>query len=303
MQLTIEKNQKELKEHGNYGFPVCVSEESITLYEGSSFLWHWHPEIEFTIILNGKMEYCINEQQHILNTGDGLFGNANTLHSGYMLDHNSCDYISITFHPRFIYGYENSLLQTKYVDFILRNAEWSSLKLAPAIDWQQEIIKDLQHMYALAKRPSDDFELTFHLILSRIWKRLYRYYSALPTTSVKNGDQWHRLKHILSFIQEHYMEPVTLDDIASSINICKSECCRFFKKHMNMTLFDYLLFFRVQQSLPLLLHGDSIVSIAGRSGFSDPCYYGKIFKRYMHCSPTQYRRLHLPESIDTINKQ
>ena len=50
--------------------------------------------------------------------GEGIFCNSNALHAGYMIDDQDCNYISVTFHPKFIYGYENSILQTKYVDFI-----------------------------------------------------------------------------------------------------------------------------------------------------------------------------------------
>jgi AraC-like DNA-binding protein len=57
-----------------------------------------------------------------------------------------------------------------------------------------------------------------------------------------------------------------------------------------MTLFDYLLYYRIQQSLPLLKGGGSITDIAGTVGFSNPCYYGKIFRRYMNCSPREYRQ-------------
>lgn len=42
----------------------------------------------------------------------------------------------------------------------------------------------------------------------------------------KNMD---RLKTMLSYIQNHYTEKITLADIAEEINICQSECCRFFK--------------------------------------------------------------------------
>ena len=65
--------------------------------------------------------YYVNDRKYLLSEGEGLFGNSNTLHSGYMKDGQDCDYLSVTFHPRFIYGYENSLLQTKYVDFITSN--------------------------------------------------------------------------------------------------------------------------------------------------------------------------------------
>lgn len=86
------------------------------------------------------------------------------------------------------------------------------------------------------------------------------------------------------------MEKITLDDIAAQIHICKSECCRFFKKHMRESLFDYLLYYRVEKSLPLLAENQlSITEISAQTGFSSPGYFSRIFREQMHCSPTQYR--------------
>ena len=76
----------------------------------------------------------------------------------------------------------------------------------------------------------------------------------------------------------------------SDAGLCKSECCRFFKKYMRMTIFDYLLSTRIQNSLPLLMNGENITTIAGLVGFSSPAYYGQIFKRYMGMSPSQYKK-------------
>lgn len=64
-----------------------------------------------------------------------------------------------------------------------------------------------------------------------------------------------------------------------------------------MTIFDYLLSTRIQNSIPLLMDGENITTIAGLVGFSSPAYYGQIFKRYMGMSPSQYKRMppsHLP---------
>ena len=62
MQINIEENQKEIKEHGSYSFPLNVAVEHIESYEQGAFLWHWHPEIEITKIVSGEMEYHINEK-------------------------------------------------------------------------------------------------------------------------------------------------------------------------------------------------------------------------------------------------
>ncbi len=295
MQLHTEKDQKEIKKHGNYEFPVHISLEKIQSYEQNSFPWHWHPEIELTWIMSGQIEYFVNDEKYFLKEGDGLFCNSNSLHSGYMKDGKDCSYLSVTFHPRFIYGYENSLLQTKYVDFIISNESWHSLRLKAETDWHQDIISRIRHIYQMLQSPPPDYELRVHLILAEIWQKLYLYYSSLPVSGQQPQKNLTRLKDILSFIQEHYARELTLDEIAEHVNICKSECCRFFKKYMKMTIFEYILFLRIQNSLPLLRAGESITKIAGMTGFSTSAYYGQIFKRYMGCSPSKYRKEHMGE--------
>lgn len=295
MQLHIEKDQKEIKRHGNYEFPVHLSLEKIQSYEQASFPWHWHPEIELTWIMSGQIEYLVNDKKYLLKEGDGLFCNSNSLHSGYMKDGQDCNYLSLTFHPRFIYGYENSLLQTKYVDFITSNESWHSLGLESETDWHRDIIGQIRKIYHMSQTPPPDYELRVHLILAEIWQKLYSYYNSLPASEHHPQKHLTRLKDILSFIQEHYAQELSLDEIAEHVNICKSECCRFFKKYMKMTIFDYILFLRVQNSLPLLREGESITKIASMTGFSTSAYYGQIFKRYMGCSPSRYRKEHMGE--------
>lgn len=296
MQLYTEKDQKEIKKHGNYEFPVHISLEKIQAYEQNSFPWHWHPEIEFTWIMSGQIEYFVNDKKYLLSEGEGLFGNSNSLHSGYMVDKTYCSYVSVTFHPRFIYGYENSLLQTKYVDFITSNESWHSLKLQKDVEWHQEILEQIQEIYRLSQTLAPDYELRVHLILTGVWQKLYQYYNSLPASEQQPQKHLTRLKDILSFIQEHYSQELTLNEIADHVNICKSECCRFFKKYMKMTIFDYILFLRIQNSLAPLREGESVTKIASMSGFSSPAYYGQIFKRYMGCSPSRYRKDHMEET-------
>ena len=292
IRIQTEKNRKEVKQHGDYKFPVNISPEAIQSYEQHAFMWHWHPEIELTWFVSGQMEYVINDQNYLVHAGQGMFCNSNALHAGYMIDEQDCDYISITFHPRFIYGYENSILQTKYVDFITSNDFWSSLVLKPEISWQNEIIENIKEIYKLSQinPTSPDFELRVHIIICEIWHRLYQYYVQLSQDTPQPQKHLQRLRDILSYIQAHASEDVSLEDIASHAGLCKSECCRFFKKYMKMTIFDYLLSTRIQNSLPLLLEGENITTIASLVGFSSPAYYGKIFKRYMGISPSQYRK-------------
>ena len=288
MQIIIQNNQKELKEHGNYAFPVNISIEEIQSYEQGAFLWHWHPEIELTLIMSGEIEYQVDDTTYVLRQGNGLFCNSNSLHSGHMYKGQNCTYLSITFHPRFLYGYENSILNTKYVNFITSNELWASLVLEKSISWQKEVLDCIKKIYEMSLKQPNDFELQTHMLLLSIWQRLYRHFSEQPKPASKPKHHLQRLRDILAFIENHYNQEISLEDVAKTANICKSECCRFFKKHMGLTIFDYILYLRIQNSLPLLKKNDSITEVAAMVGFSSPSYYSQIFKRYMKCTPMEY---------------
>ena len=238
MQIIIQKNQKELKEHGNFAFPVNISIEEIQSYEEGIFLWHWHPEVELTLVLSGEIEYQVDDTTYILTSGDGLFCNSNSLHSGHMRNERECTYLSITFHPRFLYGYENSILQTKYVSFITTNEFWSSLLLKGSVSWQQEVLACMKEIYELSKEPDSDFEMQVHMLLMNIWHKFYRHFSTQPNNEKKPKHHLQRLRDIIAFIEEHYNQEIALEDVAKSASICKRECLRFFKKHMGMNIVD-----------------------------------------------------------------
>ena len=131
MQLQLDNNKKELKSHGTYAFPVNVSYEQLSRYERKSFLWHWHKEIELTILLQGEMQYQVNDTIYHLQAGEGLFCNSNRLHTGSSCHDSDCIYISTTFHPRFLYGYEDSVIQNKYLNTITKHPGLHSLLRFP----------------------------------------------------------------------------------------------------------------------------------------------------------------------------
>ena len=99
-----------------------------------------------------------------------------------------------------------------------------------------------------------------------------------------------RLQEIIAYLQDHYSENITLDEISGHINICKNECCRFFKKYMNMTIMEYLTVLRIQNSLPLLKQEESVTRAANLVGFASPAYFCQMFKRHMGMKPKEYQK-------------
>lgn len=290
MQLQINQEKKEIKQHGSFDFPVRISEENLASYERGSFFWHWHPEIELTLILDGSMDYQVNENIYRLQKGQGLFCNANMLHAGKAYNDLNCIYAAITFDPKIIYGFESSLVQNKYVMPLVKNTSLSSMVFDSEIDWQKDILSSIESIWKTSQFPEETSEFEIQQALSHIWMTLYKHVPKEESAGTMVARDQDRLRTMLSFIHSHYSEKVTLDDLAKEVNLCKSECCRFFKKHMQMSIFDYLMKYRIEKSLPLLQNtNDHITDISLRTGFLNSCYFSKVFKQEMGCSPRDYR--------------
>ena len=299
MQLKTNNNRKELKTHGTYEFPVDISLETLSRYDTGAFSCHWHPEIELTLVVSGEIEYMINENLYHLHEGDVVFCNSNALHTGHMHNHNDCQYISIAFNPRIIYGFESSTIQTKYITPLISNTMFSSSYFNSDNVETKNILSHIKNIYTLNQEKKDGYELEIQHLLLLVWIDIYQRasnYSMLQSDSVylANAVKIKHLKAIFDYIHLHYDEIITLDNIGNAANLSKGECCRFFKKHTNQSIFDYILYYRIEKSLPLLISRNmTITEIACATGFSTTSYYSKIFKKLMNFTPKEYQKLYL----------
>ena len=76
-------------------------------------------------------------------------------------------------------------------------------------------------------------------------------------------------------------------------NICKSNCSVLFHKYVCQTPISYLTRYRLNQSINLLFHTDmSITEISYEVGFNSTSYYSEMFKKYYHCTPREYLKIH-----------
>ncbi len=94
------------------------------------------------------------------------------------------------------------------------------------------------------------------------------------------------------YIEEHYMEPVKLEEIARHVGLNETYLSSIFKKQMGKSLIDYLTYTRVQHAKELLINRNkSVNEIAEEVGFNDAKYFTKRFKKYTGVSPNEYRKL------------
>lgn len=291
MQITTNQFQKELKRHGEDAFPLLVSHERLSRYESGSFLWHWHPEIELTLILNGEMMYKVNHFSFHLREGDILFGNANVLHSGCMLQNQDCQYISITLDPKLIYGFLESAIYQKYVEPLIQDFSLPAIHFNHTEEWHCSVSDIVKSIIRIYEGKADFYELDLVIELQALLRTILA--NNPPSVDYTSRDRlaYNRIREIMTYIETHYMDKIQLKDIAGHLHLCTSECSRLFKRYMKISLITYLQEYRIDRSLEYLMDMEnSITDTAAKAGFSDSNYYAKVFEKIKGCSPRNYRK-------------
>lgn len=99
-----------------------------------------------------------------------------------------------------------------------------------------------------------------------------------------------KFTELMDYIDEHYMEDLTLENIADEIGFSKFHFSRLFKQYTNFTFCDYLTHRRIKAAQALLCNEElSITEIALQSGFSSISTFNRIFKQETGCTPSEYR--------------
>lgn len=295
-QLKVDQRGYDLKSHGEFDFPFRSSQVKITYYEGSRFATHWHPELEFTLILKGSLFYQVNDRTYELRTGDGIFANSGALHSAWQTNGNRCTYVPITIDPALIYSSEQDAIYQKYIDRLVHDEHFASLYLNQELPRHQKILGLLADCHQNFSEAASGFELRIKSNLYLLWEELFLEYEDFSKFQQYGpSDVWQTqyVKTALRFIKEHYQEKITLSDIAKCCGLSREELCRKFRKSTRQSPIEFLMHYRIRRSLKLLMDSNhNITQVAINSGFQSPSYYSELFRHYMGMTPSEYVKSH-----------
>ena len=247
---------------------------------------HWHEDLQFIYVISGTICVKTLEEEEILSAGEGIFINKNVVHLVDKID--ACKYKSFLFPDYFLSFYPSSPAM-KLTQDITDNTGITLTVLYDKKEWCRKVLDILRELVVIEENEKD--ELYSYEVLSRLsalWLVMLRNLS--NTEQIPENVTSIRTRKFLQFIETHYSEDVTLDELAGSAGVSKSECLRCFKTALQTTPYKYLMDYRLSKAARLLKETDMTVSeIAIQTGFNGQSYFGKCFKEKMHCSPSEYR--------------
>lgn len=95
---------------------------------------------------------------------------------------------------------------------------------------------------------------------------------------------------IENYIKAHYMDDISMHDLARVMNYSDAHFCKLFKQCFKVNFTAYLTEYRIGIAKKMLEDPRlNIKDIGNASGYTDSNYFARVFKRIAGCTPTEYR--------------
>lgn len=284
--VKINKDNSEILSYDEAGIPIYIREGYLSAYPDFRALCHWHEDIEFIYIVDGQMDYFINGKNVTLKKDTAIMVNSSRLHYGYSTNKEECQFYCIILHPSLITT--NKKLYSKFIEPITNNPVLDYI-LFDSDDEGIRILKDIVKQKTSAL-PSYELNVisSFHVL----WNQIYNRVSLQYCNHHENMDMdLTSQRQMVSYIYQNYANNISLDDIALAGKVCRSKCCKIFKKYVGQSPMDFLNSYRLECSQHLLLTTTlSITEICISCGFNHLSYFSKQFQTKYGCTPRSYRK-------------
>ncbi len=293
--IETDENMMETLRYYKGEMPVIRLDNCFDDYRNGEMACHWHPEFQFGLLLRGELEYSffqspVSKIQRVIRPGEGFFINSRVLHSCRQLAAGT-EIFTFGMVPGFFVSPLFGNLYQKIVFPILHSRAFGFF-LSKEKKEEAEMLELYRRFHNLC--PEDiDYELNSMELICRIWKgvfqRLNGQKSFLPDRSM-DFSHVGRIHKMLAFIQTHYQEPLSVDQIAQAGEVSRRECFRCFRSLINQTPMEYLNQYRLSVAAHLLSSGSQpLASISESCGFENISYFTKLFKRRFGMTPGQFR--------------
>lgn len=162
----------------------------------------------------------------------------------------------------------------------------------------REMFRLLSQIYEEAQESQPGYEIAMRAYCALLYTNLLRrmakqedIQTVLTEAESSNADI---ICRALTYIEEHYQEPISMQQVASEYNVNYYYFSRIFKQYTHQGFRDYVMNFRVNMARKMLLQtNDSITSIALNCGFETISYFIKKFQEVTGMTPKNFRKQYI----------
>lgn len=288
--ILVDSARRELEKHGTETFPMTVNHDDLWSFEGKNVPIHWHNDLEINLIREGEAVFQVYQKSYRVRTGEGFLLNRNVPHSCSSPGNEHVRYSTILVRPDFLYGDFGSDVERKCFQPFLQNSAIPCIHLTGFDENGKEILQKLNQVEEAFDRKRFCYELKIKGLLCEAFAMiLYGYRQELTKFVPANLQELERLEKMLNYLNMHFTEVISLQDLADQVHLSREVCCRLFKKMTGKTITGYLEEYRVNKSFSLVQSGQySMTQITEMVGFSNPSRFASAFRKRFGCNPGEY---------------
>ncbi|MEJ1237763.1 AraC family transcriptional regulator [Chryseolinea sp. T2] len=262
--------------------------------------WHFHPEFQLFIVLEGTGTRFIGDSVHPFRKGDVVFTGPNLPHvwrsDQEYFTHNeglSTEGIVIYFHEH-ILG-----------DAFLKTNEAYKLR---------QLFLHARRGMTFTGATADHVERTLYALLdARDFNRVLLLFQLLNqlantdefsllatsgyTNTLKDADT-RRMNDVHAYVMANFRDKITLNEAAAIASMTPTSFSRYFKVHANKTFSEFVSEIRIGHACKLLAEKKIAVSqVSDESGFQTMSNFNRQFRNFTGYNPLEYRRKYAESSL------
>ncbi len=244
---------------------------------------HHHPYYHMMYIVSGKCRFVIDNTEYILKPGHCLLIPRKVDHAYFNDDNSDVEYLEIKF----------SLLKSAFDAQILRRGVQVSDNQLVGMLFKQ-ILKE----YSTFDNRADDAAASYLFALLNAFGEKERYQKKQQFRYLDASNYSELSQRIISYLESHYNEDISLDALAETMGYNKSYLCVAFKKNTQLTILDCLNTIRIRRAAELVVYSEQNLSqVAEMCGFSSVSHFNRVFLKYVGITPGQCRRAYPADAL------
>ena len=253
---------------------------------------HWHNGLEILYLLEGSEDCYLGEEECIrMKKGDFLVINSRVVHS--VQCPRQCREMLIQIpYPMM----KRFIPQIDGLEFVCEKITGKKQRMDTFL-----VESALSALAELHPFRSPEETLEFYSQIYHLLAVLVKDFSVSVTSDKMEISEKYmeRLGMITSYVKEHYMEEISLQEIARLVSLNPDYFTRFFKKYMGMTFLDYVNSVRMEHVVRDLQRTDlSVQKLLEIHGFTNYKLFMKMYKSRFESTPGKMRRYRKEQKIE-----
>lgn len=256
-------------------------------WKGYNMEPHFHNRIEIMYVIKGICKIEVEGVSFVMKNGDFILIDAEINHKLVVEPDDSCRMLNI----EFVFKEKESIFPS--FNDLFKNT--TSIKYLLELKQKYIILKDSDEVYNAMKNliieldgKSEDGEFCKDMFLAEIFIKLSILNKEM--NEMDNSIMGVYTKKAIRYIYNHYYDDISVEDIASFINVHPNYLHRIFKKSTGSTIIHYLNLVRIEKAKMLLSNTNIKVSdVTNYIGINSVQYFVFLFRKITGTTPLKYR--------------